>query len=233
MDYAKVLTQGIGAWLHYEHACGRSELFSEKYLATPVGQILTARSSSRTHAEFKHPVLANLSTGPGRPPEIDFVVCENYPEVSLAVETKWVGDSIPSIQSIIWDLIRLEMVNFQFGARCFFILAGKKDRMAKLFNAAGFINAAASGHKKPLLNVNKNAIHRTYLAPIDIFRRPTLKKVFKNYQDHEFPEFLSTRRSSPFPEVGSKRGYQVYTWEVLANGRKNTFWPKNSKHLML
>jgi len=125
MDYAKLLTQGVGAWLHFENACGRSELFSERYMASPIGQILYARSGNRAHAEVKHPVLEKLAKGPGRRPEIDFVVYDRHHKVSIAVESKWIGSTTPSIKSILWDLIRLEMVAHHEKSRSFFVLGGQ------------------------------------------------------------------------------------------------------------
>jgi hypothetical protein len=58
MDYAKLLAHGVGSWLQYEHACGHSELFSEKYLAQPIGNILSGQTGNRARAEFTHPVLS-------------------------------------------------------------------------------------------------------------------------------------------------------------------------------
>ena len=57
MNYANLLADGVGSWLQYEHACGHSGLFSEKYLAQPVGHILSARSGNRALAEYIHPIL--------------------------------------------------------------------------------------------------------------------------------------------------------------------------------
>src|SRR5262249_8205570 len=133
MNYARLLTEGVGSWLHFEYLCDRSGLFSEKYLAHPIGQILSARSANRTIAEYKHPVLAPLAKGAGRRPEVDFVICESYPTISLAVESKWVGQSEPSVESILWDLIRLELIAHQEEARCFFVLGGKRSALETLF----------------------------------------------------------------------------------------------------
>jgi hypothetical protein len=47
MNYARLLADGVGSWLQYEHACGHSGLFSEKYLAQPIGHILSGRSGNR------------------------------------------------------------------------------------------------------------------------------------------------------------------------------------------
>jgi len=142
MDYARLLTQGAGAWLQFEHACDRGGLFSEKYLAHPIGQILSARSGNRAIAEYKHPVLAPLAKGAGHRPEVDFVVCEPYPRVSIAVESKWIGRTKPSLQSILWDMIRLELLAHQEKARCFFVLGGKRADLDKYFANEVFSGAS-------------------------------------------------------------------------------------------
>lgn len=42
MDFAKVLTGVVAAWLEFERACDRTGLLSEKYLTSAIGQILAA-----------------------------------------------------------------------------------------------------------------------------------------------------------------------------------------------
>jgi hypothetical protein len=48
VDFARLMTTGVGSWLGFESACDRSGLFSEKYLTTAIGQILSlARECDR------------------------------------------------------------------------------------------------------------------------------------------------------------------------------------------
>lgn len=75
MNLRRKLTEGVGGWLQFEYHCNRSGLFSEKYLSVPIGHILNSITADRVIAEFKHPVLAKAKDGPGRRPEVDFVVC--------------------------------------------------------------------------------------------------------------------------------------------------------------
>jgi hypothetical protein len=229
MDYAKVLTGGVGAWLQFEQACDRTGLFSEKYLTHPIGQILSARSGNKAFAEFKHPVLAPLAKGVGRKPEIDFAVCDPYPKISIAVESKWIGRSKPTVQSVLWDLIRLELLAHHEGARCFFILGGKRSDIESLFALEAF-SASSGTHKKPLLKHNSNSLHKTNLVPTDPARIPTLKALFAAHLNMEFPHTIITRRSAPFPPDQKPNSFQVYTWEVMSPARRDTFWPRNSKH---
>jgi hypothetical protein len=138
MNLTQRLTEGVGAWLHFEFCCHRSGLFNERYLSAAVGQILTATYGDRVHAEFQHPILAPLMMHGGRRPSLDFAYCENYPKITLAVETKWAGSSHTTVESIIWDLIRLELVAHHHGAECIFILAGKHKDLMDFFATVKF-----------------------------------------------------------------------------------------------
>ncbi len=230
IDYAKLLARGIGGWLQFERACSRSGLFGEKYLAHPIGQILSARSGNRARAEYKHPILAPLASGPGRRPEVDFVVCENYPAVSLAVESKWIGRSKPSVQSILWDLIRLELLAHHEGARCFFILGGQRSALENYFSQLTFSDAKTKPQSRPLLRHDDNVRHRTFLVPVDSVRIDILKKLFAPYQDQEFAHKFYSRRTKPFPDPCPANGFQVYVWEISAASNREIFKPRNSKH---
>lgn len=230
MDYAKVLTGGVGAWLQFEQACDRTGLFSEKYLTHPIGQILSARSGNKTFAEFKHPILAPLAKGAGRRPEVDFVVCDPYPKIKLAVESKWIGGSKPTVQSVIWDLIRLELLVHHEGARCFFILGGKRSDLEAFFEVESFSDGSSKPQRKPLLRHDNNSFHRTNLVPTVSSRVPALKALFAPHLDMEFPHGIITRRTKPFPPDQKLNSFQVYAWEILSLARRDTFWPRNSKH---
>lgn len=232
MNYAKLLAAGVGSWIQFEHACARSNLFSEKYLTHPVGQILSARSGNRTYAEFKHPVLAELSKGSGRRPEVDFAVCDASGKVSIAVESKWIGRSRPTVSSVLWDLMRLELLAHHEQARCFFLLGGKRSELDKFFMRKTFSAGSSSYRGKPLLRHDSNQTHRTELVPThtNLTRIPILRKLFADYLDVEFPHEFVTVRTAPFPLEQVGRGFQIYVWEVKSAKRRDTFLPRNSKH---
>jgi hypothetical protein len=90
-----------------EHGCNTNkhaitQRFSgEKYLAHPIGNILSGQSGERTIAEFVHPVLAPMAHGPGRRPAIDFAVCDPYPKIAVGVESKWIGRAALDVGSIV------------------------------------------------------------------------------------------------------------------------------------
>src|SRR5437016_5030056 len=132
MNLTRRLTEGVGAWLHFEYMCNRSGLFNERYLSSAVGQILSSVFGDRVHGEFDHPVLGPLMKGRGRRPVIDYVYSDPYPTIKVAVETKWAGSSHTTISNVIWDLIRLEMIADAHKAECIFLLAGQRADLVTL-----------------------------------------------------------------------------------------------------
>lgn len=231
MDYARYLTEGLGGWLQFEAACDRSGLFSEKYLSYPVGQILSAWAKSRPLAEYRHPSLNAVPT-PGRPAEIDFAVCEHYPKVSVAVELKWIGNTRISVKSAIWDLIRLALIARHEKARCFFVLGGKRTDLDRLFGMKNFMGRTEGFSSPPLLSIENNVLHKTQLTASDRLRIPLLRSIYKDYQDFEFPNYLHSRRSQPFPANPIANRCQVYAWEVTCGSNVPVFKPRNSQQLM-
>jgi hypothetical protein len=228
-DFAKLLTTGVGSWLGFESACDRSGLFSEKYLTTAIGQILAARTGNRAIAEWPHPVLALLRTGPGRRPEVDFVVRDREGRVILAVESKWAGRTMPSTSAILWDLIRLELIADATGGRCLFVLGGTRQRLESVFKDAAFSDADGRPNR-PMLRHDNNVLHSTPLVPTVKARIPLLKQLFHGHQTFDFPEKIVSRRTQPFPPEPKPRHYQVYSWEILSATNRRTFRPENSRH---
>jgi hypothetical protein len=230
MDYAKILTGGVAGWLRFESACDRSGLFSEKYMTAAIGQILSGRSGNRTIAEFKHPQLAPLMKGPGRRPEVDFIVRDNNEKIVLAVESKWAGRTKLTTESILWDLIRLELIAHHEDARCIFIIGGSKRKLDAVFFERAFSDAATEPQRRPVLRHDNNVLHSTPLVPTVPVRIPMLKKLFGPYHQFEFPEKVVSRRSAPSPSDAKGREYQVYAWEIHPASNRRTFRPGKSKH---
>ncbi|MBQ0728984.1 MAG: hypothetical protein KBT77_16685 [Thalassolituus oleivorans] len=230
MELSRKLSEGVGSWLQYQYACNNSDLFCEQFLIEPIGRILSSTTTDRVIAEYQHPVFAPMKTGPGRRPSVDFVVCEPYPTVRYAVETKWIGKTKPSVQSILWDLIRLEQIAHADGATCFFILGGQKRSLDAYFASEVFRGPKGLHPGKPLLNYKKNYKFELDLSGSVIHRREMVKNVLAPFQDHPFPLRIHARRTNPFPE-GCKAGqFQIYVWEITAKPKRDVFYPKNSKH---
>lgn len=225
----KVLSVGLEGWINFERACKRTELLSEAYLAFPIAQILNSHTGKRVVSEFRHPVLAPLSTAPGRKPTTDFVVCDHDDVVSVAIETKWVGRSSPSPKMILWDLMRLELIRRRFGAHCFFVMGGVKKRMDTLADQSGFRNKNVKGRGRPLLRLDDNTHNRVRLDSSDVFRRQMLRDIYANVQDVEFPTALATKRASPLLSEYKNQAYQVFVWR-LVDTNASLAKPKNNIH---
>lgn len=220
------LTYGVGGWLQFEFYCHRSELFSEKYLSFPIGQILNAYFGPCVYAEVKHPVLAKNIKGPGRRPEVDFAVLDPYPNFKVAIESKWVGKNNLSIESIVWDLIRLEFIAHHSNARVFFLLAGKKRWLDELFDSDGF-----SGPGEELLRTKGTPGKRGGTIRLDTpkaYRANIFRNVLLDYQTMKIPSRICTEGFFPFPEKCNTNEYQVFTWEISCAKPREEFLP--SKH---
>ena len=130
---------------------------------------------------------------------------------------------MPSTSSILWDLIRLELIANATGGRCLFILGGTRQRLEAVFHEAAFSDANARPHRRPMLRYDNN-------VPTVKERIPLLKKLFREHQNFDFPEKIVSRRTAPFPTDPKPRHYQVYTWEILPATNRRTFRPANSRY---
>lgn len=227
MELARKLAEGTGAWLQYQYACHNSGLFSERFLAEPIGRILASTTTGRVIAEHPHPILAPLAIGPGAKPCVDFVVQDPYPKVRVAVESKWLGQTKPSVSSIMWDLIRLEMIAHADGADCFFVLGGMKRSLDAYFLQSTF---SAKHPHGPVLHAYKNFKLQVTLTATVPHRIAIMKKLFEKYQDIAFPHKIIARRTDPFPLDCKSNQYQIYVWHISSKGKREVFYPKNSKH---
>jgi hypothetical protein len=216
--------------MHFEFTCNRSGLFNEHYLSAAVGQILSATYGDRVHGEFDHPILAPLMTGRGRRPALDFVYCDPYPTIKVAVETKWAGSAHTTAESIIWDLIRLELVAHHHGAECIFLLAGQRSDLTRLFRTKDFFGPAHTPGRTPILNTNSNSLSSLSLLPDKHYRIPLLRTVFERCQDVPVPHSVVTRRSQPFPIDCPNNQFQVFAWHIKSAVHRNEFVPANNKH---
>ncbi len=232
MDHSinsKILSAGLGSWIQFERACKRTEVFSESYLSNPISQILNSHTNHRVVSEFRHPVLSSVTTGAGRRPTTDYVICDHDENVFLAIESKWVGRSSPTPRDILWDLIRLELIRHKFDASCYFILGGQKKKLTRLSESQGFIDKKRKGWRKTLLRFDSNSQNTVKLDSTDVFRRPMLKEIYKNRQSVEFPVSLATCRGTPFPKESTNQDFVVFVWELVGK-KAQLMKPKNNRH---
>ena len=219
--------------MHFEYTCNRSGLFNEHYLSVAVGQILNSTLGPRVLSEFDHPILSPLMSGPGRRPALDFVYCENYPKIKVAVETKWAGSANTTPASIIWDLIRLELVAHHHNANCIFLLAGKRCDLESLFRDKDFSGPPKTPGCTPILSSTKNSQLKLSLLPDKHYRNPLLRSVFSRCQNVTMPHKIVTRRADPFPISCPLNQFQVYAWEVRSAPNRAEFVPGKNKHFQI
>ena len=104
------LVNGISAYLEYQFQCGKGKLFSEKYLAEPIGNILQSAFDYQVFAEYNHPYIKNISNK-GRPIQIDFVGLDENDKIVVALETKWFGKRELDNEEWLWDCYRLALIS--------------------------------------------------------------------------------------------------------------------------
>lgn len=233
MILARKLAEGVGGWLQYEYQCNRSGVFSEKYLSVPVAGILSSLYGRKVFAEVKHPILAPAVSGPGRRPEIDFAVLDPHPEMKVAIESKWVGKGSISVESIIWDVIRLEMIAHYCGARCFFLLGGKRRSLDALFRSTSFTGPDKTKRRtqRPVLRTDRNIICTLGIDSTFECRRAIIKRLMKSHQQTRIPCRVISVRTNPFPNPCQSNQYQVYVWEILTRQKnRREFLPAKHKH---
>ena len=81
------LAEGLTCWLNYEAVCRRGAYFNEAYLRYALLQCLWPSFQNNILVEQPHPVLGNNFS-------VDFAVVEGDSRWGLAVETKWLGESL-------------------------------------------------------------------------------------------------------------------------------------------
>lgn len=218
MDTVHAIAQATGAWLQYEFACGRSNLFNERYITTPVAAVLRHLYPHQVHSEFLHPILAPTKIGlPGRRPEVDFVATEIYPKIICAVKTKWVGRNGLSAEDIIWDLMRLELIAHYEKAEAYFVLAGRRKHLLKFFQSRAFLGTPTSdGRYKRLLKLDSRRNARIRLDNPSRDRAPIISRLLQAYPSISFPSRLTTSKPYFYPEHCPSYQYQAYAWRVIA-----------------
>lgn len=235
----KILAQALGSWLQYEYSLGRGGLFNERYISTPISQVLAYRFKCGVSAEHPHPTLSVAKDGPGAKPCVDFAAIEKFPKVRALVESKWLNDAGVRAEALVWDLIRLEMVAHAENAEAFFVLAGKRERMREVFEGVRYYWQNAKGAEGPIFD----RIHRTSVAINKIDGKYTAKlhPYFQKYPTGSFPSeiHLSQPYSYPYGKTtldmndearqpksktsepkngGGEPKYQVWVWEVKSEG---------------
>jgi hypothetical protein len=185
-DIRHVLSAGLSSWLEFEKAAGRSGLFSEKYMALPIAQLLSHNMNGQVMAETNHPVLSGRGVR-GRPPQLDFTINKDN-KVVACVESKWIGASDVTIGDVIWDCVRLELAANKYGCDGIFLLAGKMGRLKEILFSDEFQSGNRRGTISPIMNIygkgkwsiNTQTTRHTY--------GQRLREYMSKYSDVDFPQ---------------------------------------------
>lgn len=206
------ISEGISSWLTFEHQCGRDDLFSERYLALPIAQILAAKTHGKVLAEHNHPVL-NSPGSDGRPLQLDFAVEENN-KISLVVETKWAGTKGVSAASVVWDCVRLELAAHYYNCDALFILAGSRDSVDIMLKSAPLNPKNSKGKSSPVLGLN--GVGRFSLnihSPKKDFG-PALHKKLNLYSHVPFPRSFVCGNGTRVPKDAAASAYTAAVWHI-------------------
>lgn len=235
MNIGRKLAEGVGSWLRFEQICGRTELFSEHYLTASIGQILLG-NRYRVTPEYKHPVLLSHTTGRGKRPAVDFICRDGITtgKITVAVESKWIGNSVPSFRSIFWDIIRLSLIADQ-GADSYFVLGGLKRNINDLFKDQPFTAIATNKSKKFLLRLNEDAekhsvdqrvVNSVPLGPVVPDWQETIRTLVEPYPDMFVPNVITTQLSASFPKESKAEQFQIVVWKIGVKSKSGHFRPK-------
>lgn len=208
------LVEGTASWLLFEFHCKRGDLFGEKYLATPVGQILASRFGRKVKAEVNHPVLTNKVVG--RPPQVEFAIEENG-TLRVVVESKWTGRSTIGLDDILWDLMRLELLAHKFGSECYFVLGGFRKKLLPLLARTHFAGNPANPANAVTLKHKTNVVvpmHR-----LSGWLATSIKDRMKRHQNVKFPTAIVCEIPHIYPTSGINMTFQVYAWRVRPDKR--------------
>lgn len=229
MDLGVRLLRGISGWLQFEFQCHRSHVFSEKYLAVPIGQMLSSYYGTQVYAEVRHPQLAPVMVGPGRRPEVDFAVLDPHPKFKVAIETKWYGDTPVTLEDATWDIIRLSLIHYNNPeCKCYFVLGGKKGQIDTLFNTVGFSCQRPTRAESPIVPERPLMKPRIRLDNPWPYQAKMFRTLFTKYQDVVFPAHIKACHIGRMPSDCAKYEYQIAVWSVVS-AKVKAFRPRNHK----
>lgn len=131
MSLARTLPHAVNSWLTFEYMCEKSALFSESYLAKPIGDYLSVKAHGELELEYDHDILKSLDRG--RNAQVDYVVHKNGSKnIALALEIKWFKKEHKNqiYPRILNDALRLRLLQINNrNAQFYFLLSGLRDDM--------------------------------------------------------------------------------------------------------
>lgn len=178
-------------------------------------------------------MLKPKKTWAGRNPQIDFVQLNEKGEPAIAIESKFVGvgSSKLSIGDVIWDLIRLELINFELGIKCYFVVAGKRKKINEFFTAKKFFDVDKKSALNQLLPTPEKFTGRLNILNCSAKRLSTFKKYLIQYKDLELPSIIRFNSVHFYPKSCSNFDNQVFVWEISSLRKKPRFTPARDKRI--
>lgn len=221
-EISLALSEGISSWLRFEHYAGREELFSERYLALPIGQILQHCLSGKVSGESDHPVLTT-SGKTGRPPQLDFIVTDDSKQVVLAVESKWAAKSGVSIADVLWDCVRLELAAKHYGCDAIFILAGTRKQVDTVLKSRSFSTKNSRLEPTYVLNLHGSGKHSVKInSAKDAYIVP-LHNLLRSYPGISWPSELVCGSGTQVPQSVSANSYTAVVWHIQSADAKKRY----------
>lgn len=199
-------------------------------MSVPIANALFAIYKQEVRSEYLHPVLGAIKTGPGRRPEVDFAVIDRYPDLSCVVESKWLGPNGLTVEDILWDLLRLELITHTTKAPAFFLIGGRRKHLERFFQSKTFLGTAnARGTLRRLLKLGAERQTRIRVDSPTLDRRDVFVKLLRPYQNLSFSCFVTTSSSFSYPQHCPNFQYQTFVWHVLAPQGTPRLFPRDHK----
>lgn len=146
------LPNAVAAYLQFEYLCKRDSLFSEAYMAKPIGEYLISNKTlGSLVTEYNHPAFEKSETG--RSQQLDFAFLRSGEEEnpSFALETKWYWANRSSTLAngrILNDILRLRLlVGKCDNAKFYFLIGALKEDFDK-FKKNEFYKSVLENEKK-------------------------------------------------------------------------------------
>lgn len=205
------LAEGTSSWLLFEFHAKRGDLFSEKLLSVPVGQLLKEVFPGRIRAEVIHPFLTPISSL-GRPPQIDFVIQDDHDAFIAAIESKWIGNTTVTFKQILWDLIRLELLFHNAGCTSFFLVSGFSKKMQVALGNTHFLDPKSTNSN--LITRKVRQVISLDLTNLNVDTKNYINDRLSKYKGLTIPQAMYFDVPHCYPREVINMTFQTFVWTV-------------------
>jgi hypothetical protein len=227
-DFSPIhLAQAIVHWLEYQEICGRAELFSEAYMAQPIGEYCLSLSPTHFEPEFVYP--AAYQEGTRRKRALDFAVlgrnaANTQNVVKHAIETKFVTAKRQFHQEVYDDLYRLawfQPTREPEGCCRWLVIAGYRKNL----DGAKFLGAKVqlrAGKNQPQIHAFRRLLstdinNATCTKPVhsaDARIRKLWVESATAFGQNELPDSITVRLAGRYPATPRPTALCCQVWEV-------------------